>query len=123
MLVSEDRDSAVVHIARGAPRRWYSQTAEPFGIEDAPTRFGKVTYELQALSNGSVRGSIAVVLNEGAEVPMVAVKIRAPDKAKPLRGHLVFDDDGDSTVTAWHAANETALIRFGQKTTFNFTAS
>ena len=42
MLVTDDPDEDLVHIARGAPRRWYGQSAEPFGITNAPTRFGKV---------------------------------------------------------------------------------
>ena len=44
MLLSESPDTDVVFVARGAPRRWYAQTAEAFGISRAPTRFGKLTY-------------------------------------------------------------------------------
>ena len=127
MLVSEDRDSSVVYVARGAPRRWYSQTAEPFGIASAPTRFGVVTYEIQAQDDGSVRGFVALAIRVGeakaATPPLIAVKIRAADKGKPLSGHLILQGEGVAMV-AWHAENETAVVQFGSATTaFNFTAT
>ena len=46
MLVSESADEDIVYLARGAPRRWYKQP-QPFGISQAPTRFGQVTYTMQ----------------------------------------------------------------------------
>lgn len=124
MLVSDDRDHSVVYIAKGAPRRWYNQTAEPFGIEDAPTRFGTITYMMQVQSDGSVRGSVALAVRQGvakADVPVVAIKIRAADKEKPLQGHVTIDGNGAEMI-AWHATNETAVVRFGLLATFNFTA-
>lgn len=124
MLVSDDRDRSVVYIARGAPRRWYKQTAEPFGIEDAPTRFGTITYTMQVQSDGTVRGSVALALRQGVakdEMPVVAIKIRAAEKEKPLQGQLQFDGNGAEMIE-WHATNETAVVRFGLLAKFNFTA-
>merc|ERR1712094_122601 len=58
MLVQEHRDLPYVHLARGAPKRWYSQL-QPFGIAKAPTRFGVVSFELVA-SGDEVLGSVSV---------------------------------------------------------------
>ena len=59
MLVTDDPDEDVLHIARGAPRRWFGQSTEPFGITNASTRFGKVTYSIQPAGD-SVQGSVAL---------------------------------------------------------------
>jgi hypothetical protein len=124
MLLSDSPDTDVVFIARGAPRRWYAQTAEPFGLSQAPTRFGKFTFNMQALPDGRVQGSVQLVKPPGAvfSPPLVTVKIRSADASKPLRGTVVVHGGG-ATLVAWHANNETALVKLGPTALgFNFTA-
>merc|ERR1712137_504450 len=58
ILVQENRDQPVLHLARGAPKRWYTQP-ERFGLSDAPTRFGVVSYFLLA-DGEQVHGSVMV---------------------------------------------------------------
>merc|ERR1712039_826884 len=55
MLVQEDRDAPLIYLGRGAPQRWYSKS-EPFGIRNAPTRFGPVSYMLFATDSGEMDG-------------------------------------------------------------------
>ena len=120
MLLSESADESTVYLARGAPRRWYKQ-AQPFGISKAPTRFGEVTYTIQVDPDGSVRGSVRLLARHGNGMtkPLIAVKIRAANASKPLRGMVVLTG---AKLVAWHAANETAVVKLNGPT-FNFTAS
>jgi hypothetical protein len=45
MLVFEDPDDDRLHFGRALPRNWVS-SGEPIAIEDAPTRWGRVSYHL-----------------------------------------------------------------------------
>ena len=124
MLVSESADEDIAYLARGAPRRWYKQP-QPFGISQAPTRFGQVTYTMQVQPGGSVRGSVRLLVWAGAaksSPPLVTVKIRSVDANKPLLGKVMLQDTSTELV-AWHAKNETAVIKLGPAMAFNFTAS
>ena len=124
MLVSESPDTEVVFVARGAPRRWYAQTAEPFGISQAPTRFGKLTYTMQAQLGGTVEGSVQLEARPGVAIKLpllVTVKIRSADAGTPLLGKVTVHGEGAALV-AWHANNESAVVRLGPSLGFNFTA-
>ena len=48
-LVVDSRDSEEIWLARAAPRRWY---VEGFGVRNGPTRYGNVTYALDAMAYG-----------------------------------------------------------------------
>jgi hypothetical protein len=47
MLVFEEPDDAVVWLARATPREWLGQ-GKKIAVTDAPTRFGKISYELRS---------------------------------------------------------------------------
>jgi hypothetical protein len=47
MLVFEESDDAVVWLARATPREWLGQ-GKKIAVTDAPTRFGKISYELRS---------------------------------------------------------------------------
>ena len=124
MILSESADEDIAYLARGAPRRWYKQT-QPFGISQAPTRFGQITYTMQVQPDGSVRGSVRLLARPGvakSSPPLVTVKIRSADASKPLLGTVTLEGTGTELV-AWHAKNETAVIKLGSAMAFNFTAS
>ena len=120
MLLSESKDGAVVYVARGAPRRWYASGGELFGIAGGPTRFGKVHYAMR-VAGGAVAGSVRLEPRPGgvAAVPLVAVKLRAEARGRPLSGAVVLEG---GRVVAWHAANETAVVELGAGLAFNFSA-
>ena len=115
MLVSAHHDEPLLFIARGAPRRWFQQTDQVFGIDRAPTRFGQVTFAMQ-VSNATgggfvVAGSVALKPPVGAKMgalPTVAVHIRSPVAQTPVTGVAVVG--ARATLSAWHASNETAVF-------------
>merc|ERR1719343_791953 len=78
MLVQEDLDDARVFIARGAKRSWYQDSS--FGISEAPTRFGLVTYSFTPSSSG-VSGTISFKPNPG----VVAAKVVTPEFSVRIR--------------------------------------
>ena len=55
-LVVDSRDSEEIWLARAAPRRWY---AEGFGVRNGPTRYGNVTYALDAMADSKIRLSLS----------------------------------------------------------------
>ena len=46
MLVFEDNDKDVLHFGRAIPRDWVA-TGKPIAIQQAPTRYGHVSYKLE----------------------------------------------------------------------------
>merc|ERR1712039_42638 len=119
MLVQEDLDDARVFIARGAKRSWYKNSS--FGISDAPTRFGLISFSVDPSSSG-VSGAISFAPNPGANteaaMPEFSVRIRSPDATKKLANVQV---KGASLVHLF-ANNETVVLQPSRKT-FGFKAS
>lgn len=64
-LVQEVVDTNTVHVARGAPRRWYSQDS-PLAVTDAPTRYGLVSYQLVSNADSTLNGSVRLTNHPGA---------------------------------------------------------
>ena len=111
LYATENADEAIVYLARGAPRRWYNQT-ESFGITDAPTRFGRASFTMQAnVTAGRVQGSAVVSsCKQGCyadKAPLVAVRLHAASGV-PFGCVSV---SGAAVLVAWHKGNETALVR------------
>ena len=80
-----------------------SISAQPFGIAQAPTRFGHVAFTMQAQRDGSVRGSFQLVRSRGAarsSPPLVALKIRSARAGAPLRGAVALVGDGVELVVS-----------------------
>ena len=138
MLLSENADEDILYLARGAPRRWYQQP-QAFGIVAGPTRFGRVNYTITPRhqnttrtavdTTGGLSGTVSLQLRAGAPVPLVAIHLRAADGAQPLSGKVSITGGGaagttGTAVVAWHAGNETAVIRLGRgETAFDFTCT
>eukprot|EP01043_Picozoa_sp_COSAG02_P016384 COSAG02_NODE_718_length_18064_cov_5.507932_13_plen_475_part_00 len=135
MLVSAHQDEPVLFIARGAPRRWFQQTKQSFGIDRAPTRFGQVSFLMcvKNTTNGngfSVHGSVLLrpigTTNMDVKQLTVTVHIRSPAIGTPITRVTVIGSG--ATLSTWHASNETAwfALNSGHSTTttsgFNFTA-
>merc|ERR1712232_676776 len=124
MLVQESRDLPYVHLARGAPKRWYTQP-EPFGLANAPTRFGVVSYSL-AVAGDAVKGSVSVSPHPGGAVMdgvRYTVRLISPHWADGATLHQVEITDGEAELVTIHRGNSTAVFAVNKPTTFKFTAS
>jgi len=104
MLVLEDSDEERLYFARGVPREWVG-SGKPVKIEQAPTRWGRVSLNLQAKpSASSVVASIE--LAHARSPKEIHVKLRTP-KNTPLRSVTVngrpaqlAGKNGDTVVIA-----------------------
>ena len=54
--------------------------------------------------------------------PLVTLKLCSAKATTPLHGKVVFDSR-DAQLVAWHAANETAVVKMGATNGFNFSCS
>lgn len=76
MLVFEDPDFDRLYLGRALPRKWVA-SAKPMGIEQAPTRWGRVNYRLE--NHGKDRLAATVALPAQGEIPgELQVSFRAP---------------------------------------------
>ena len=82
MLVFEEPDDSVVWLARATPRTWLEQ-GKKIAVTAAPTRFGKVSYEL--LSNVEKDEISAVIHVPEASAVTIKLRCRTPS-AKKMRG-------------------------------------
>jgi hypothetical protein len=76
MLVLEDSDEDRLYLAKGVPRDWVG-SGKPIGIEQAPTRWGRVSFKLSTnRAAGLVTGEVEL---SGATAPKeVHFKLRLP---------------------------------------------
>lgn len=121
MFLSENADQDIVYVARGAPGRWYAQP-EAFGISDAPTRFGTVSYSVQPKQpkGGGLSGWVELQARDGAPKPVIAVRLSSGVAGSPFA--CVHVGGSGATLIAWHAANETVVIQLGVAGHANFSA-
>lgn len=76
MLVLEDSDEDILHLAKGVPREWVSSGKE-IRIEQAPTRWGKVSFSL-TVKSGS-KSAVGHVEFTGVRTPkQLHFKLRPP---------------------------------------------
>jgi hypothetical protein len=108
MLVLEDSDEDRLHLAKGVPRRWVT-SGKKIGIEQAPTRWGRVSFTLQAkLGTGTVVGQVEFAaakppaeINFKLRVPAetklrnVSVNGRAAKLAGPRRDTIIIATNGE----------------------------
>merc|ERR1712032_343454 len=125
MLVQENRDLPFVHLARGAPKRWYTQL-QPFGLADAPTRFGVVSYSL-AVVGDTVQGSVTAAPHPGGSIVdgvQYTVRLISPQWKDGATLNNVKITAGGAKLITLHAENSTAVFALDKPaTTFKFTAS
>ena len=79
MLVLEDSDQDRLYLAKGIPRQWLA-SGKKVGIEKAPTRWGRVSFLLQAkLEANRVTGHVEFF---GPKLPKeVHLKLRLPEES------------------------------------------
>jgi hypothetical protein len=77
-LVLEDPDHDKLYLGRGIPRAWLG-TGKPISIKSAPTRWGRVDYEIRQTAPGKVTAKVKFA----DRVPkLVEVKLRFPARSK-----------------------------------------
>jgi hypothetical protein len=77
MLVFEDPDADRLYFGRALPRKWIA-SGKPIGIEQAPTRWGRVDYHLTRRVENQLVATIA--LAERGEAPKeIQVSFRLPE--------------------------------------------
>src|SRR6266542_761427 len=83
MMVLEDSDEDRLYLAKGVPRQWVA-SGKRIGIEQAPTRWGRVSFTLQTkLESGAVTGEVEFA---GAKPPAeLNFKLRLPVDTKLRR--------------------------------------
>ena len=104
MLVFEDSDADTLHVGRAIPRDWVA-SGKPIGIENAPTRYGRVTYRLETRETGVLAASI-VLPPTGALPKELHVTFRVA-KGKKVSGITV----NGRPVNSSGADGETAVIQ------------
>ena len=111
MLVLEDSDEDRLYLAKGVPRAWVASGKE-IRIENAPTRWGKVSFSLVAKpSTNAVVGHMELA---GTRTPAeLHFKLRLPSQT-PLRGVTV----NGRAVTLGGIHNDTVIIATGNEKQF-----
>jgi hypothetical protein len=80
MLVLEDSEEDRLYLAKGVPRDWVV-SGKPVGIEQAPTRWGRVSFQMTA--NPSAKTIAArVSLARAGEPKEIQLKLRLPAPAR-----------------------------------------
>jgi hypothetical protein len=86
MLVFEDPNEPVLWLAKGTPRAWL-EDGRKIAVKGAPTKYGKIDYELRSeIRKGRVRGTLDLP-PEGLGAAL-KIRLRVPD-AKRMRKVLV----------------------------------
>ena len=111
MLVLEDSDEDRLYLAKGVPREWVISGKE-IGIEQAPTRWGRVSFSL--LTRPSVGSVVGHVELRAAKTPKeVHFKIRLP-----LRNSLKSVTVNGLPATLGGVNKDTIVIKTGRSKTF-----
>jgi hypothetical protein len=117
MLVQEDFDEDAVFLARAAPTDWF-QASEPFGITDAPTRFGLVSFSIQP-SATVVSGSVTLQPHPNAEMKDALYTVRIPSG----KGRTVGKVNVQGAEMVSHSETKQTVTLRPTQPQFNFTAT
>lgn len=86
MLVFEESDGSCLHFGRAIPRAWIA-SGKPISIQNAATRWGRVSYSLIPKGNQELIATIELPPN-GDIPPILQVRFRVPEERK-IEGFLV----------------------------------
>ncbi|HKW35795.1 MAG TPA: hypothetical protein VJN92_22510 [Candidatus Acidoferrum sp.] len=115
MLVLEDSDQDVLYLGKGIPRSWLV-SGKPVGIENAPTRWGRVTFEMRAdASRRHIAGKI--LLAAPGKPAQIQLKLRLPLRTALSR---VTVNGHEAKVAG--KRNDTVLISASQQKQFDISA-
>lgn len=97
-LVLEERDVDAVWIMKGAPRRWYSSnTTLVASVKSALTRYGSVSFTIEANDSNSFITNISLALSgrgyiSGSKSLTLKLRIRDPNNVKRVHNAQVTGD-------------------------------
>jgi len=113
MLLLEEPDDEILHIAKGVPRAWFAGS-QTLGIKAAPTRWGRATFTI-SIEAARLSGSIQL---DGRTAPReLHLKLRLP-KSSRLRDLNV----NGSPACLGGPKRETVIIHTAGKRRFEITA-
>jgi hypothetical protein len=115
MLVLEDNDAERLYFAKAVPREW-TVSGKEIRIEKAPTRWGRVDFNMAA-DTASGKLAATVALARGAAPEEVHVKLRVPASRKVAN---VTVNGRAATLAGPH--NDTVVIKTGTDRRFEVRA-
>jgi hypothetical protein len=116
MLAIEDHDEDRLYLAKGVPRAWVA-SGKPIGIEQAPTRWGRVSFQLQNRPE-SKSVTASVELARAGAPKEVHVKLRMPP-ASAVKTAMV--NGKPATIGGVHG--DTVIIQTGTAKRFEVVGS
>jgi len=115
ILVLEDSDADVLYFAKGVPRAWLA-SGKPIRIEQAPTRWGRVSLDLRANPSAkSITGRID--LAENGKPEQLHLKLRLP-----LQNSLRQVTVNGQPANLGGSLNDTVIILSGKEKHFELSA-
>lgn len=109
MLVFEDPDADRLYFGRALPRRWLAQD-KPVGIEQAPTRWGRVDYHMEPLGQSQIAATVALAADRRPPAE-VQVTFRLPAN-RTLQGLTV---NGKSVQPAGRNKDAALIMTQGER--------
>lgn len=88
LLCYEDSNSPVCHLQKAAPKHWF-EVGLKIGVKNCPTRFGEVTWQTEALSNGRWRVSGFVAPKFSAQLVVHIHKPNGQDCRSTTSGKIL----------------------------------
>jgi hypothetical protein len=110
MLVLEDSDEERLYFGKAVPREWLATSGPPMGIERAPTKWGRVSFNLTRTADAV---TARVTLATAGSPREIQVKLRTP-KNSPLRRVTV--NGRAASIGGPH--NDTVMIQTGNDRQF-----
>jgi hypothetical protein len=115
MLVLEDSDADILYLAKGVPRAWVA-SGQPVRIEQAPTRWGRVSLDLRANPPAkTIAGTIN--LAQAGSPKQLQLKLRLP-----LKNSLQQVTINGQPATLGGTHNDTVLISTASEKHFELSA-
>jgi hypothetical protein len=115
MLALEDSDEERLYLAKGLPRTWLA-TEKEIGIEQAPTRWGRVTFKMSAkMASKRVTATVALP-RTGTPPKEIHLKMRLPAehtlRSATVNGRAaaIGGAHGDTVVIATGSARQFDVV-------------
>lgn len=83
MLVLEDSDEDRLYLGRGLPRDWVL-SGKKIGIEQVPTRWGRVNFKMQRIDENQVTASVGLLKSVGPKELYIKFRLPAANKLQTV---------------------------------------
>lgn len=115
MLVLEDSDEDRLYLGKGLPAEWVVSGQE-IGIEEAPTRWGRVSFRMAAKDGNRIIATVALP-KDGGGPRVLHIKLRLPHGRKL---HAITANGKAMQASGPH--NDTVVIATGEQRHFEVVA-